>query len=144
MVAFVQPMWSESAYCIDIFSRFESCTVLTFVIRSVRRPCSTAPTEALSGFSRPSVLRSNHVPLPSTSATKAGAGQVLRRGPIHCYSSLPAAIVPDVYSMFPACVWISTFASLYASVVLFPLTLLPYEFFFCPVVRITLWQWLWG
>ena len=102
------------------------------------------PGEVLSGFSRLAVLRLNYVRLPSTSATKAGAGQVLRSGPIHHCSSLPAAMVPDVYSMFSAWVWISTSATVCASVVVFPLTLLPYKFVFYPVVRITLWQWLWG
>jgi hypothetical protein len=100
---------------------------------------SRAPGEALSGFSRLAVLRLNHVRLPSTSATKAGAGQVLRPGPVHRCSSLPAAMVPDVYSMFSARVLISTFATVCGSVVLFPLTLLPYKFVFYPVVRITLW-----
>ena len=101
-------------------------------------------TRTVTDLLLPAVLQSNHVRLPSTSTTKAGAGQVLRPGPIHCYSSLSAAMVPEVYSMFPACVWISTFATFCASVVLFPLTLLPYEFLFYPVVRTTLWQWLWG
>ena len=96
----------------------------------------------LSDLLSPAVLRSNHVRLPSTSATKGGAGQVLRpgadslllitsgrHGSGRLLDVLGLRLDFDFRERLCLChVPINT----------------SYEFLFYPVVRITLWQWLWG